>query len=133
MHDVFSGFWNFQAGGISGASKYHVVFVFFAALMFSLSVLFLFVYHGYLIAVNRSTIGGSTVVKAQKCTNGTQKNFALRIFCMFHSAVFPTVSLKCLYASHLLHVRLLYYCFRELIMHMYTQQLIFGGVSFIVL
>ena len=40
-------------------SNLHIVFVFFAGIMFSVSLSFLFIYHIYLVCVNRSTLGES--------------------------------------------------------------------------
>lgn len=41
----------------NGPAKFHVLFLLFVAVMFFVSLLFLFGYHCWLVAKNRSTLG----------------------------------------------------------------------------
>lgn len=41
----------------NGPAKFHVLFLMFVALMFFVSLMFLFGYHCWLVAKNRSTLG----------------------------------------------------------------------------
>ena len=47
----------FQSNIRKGSGEFHVLFLFFAAVMFAISLISLFSYHMYLTTVNRSTLG----------------------------------------------------------------------------
>ncbi|EEB13695.1 Palmitoyltransferase ZDHHC15, putative [Pediculus humanus corporis] len=61
----------FWKGELSGMGKFNIVFLFFAAIMFSVSLLSLFSYHCYLILHNRTTL---EAFRAPLFTAGADKN-----------------------------------------------------------
>lgn len=54
-------FIRFWRGDIKGMGKFNIVFLFFVAIMFAVSLVSLFGYHIYLILHNRSTLGEFTL------------------------------------------------------------------------
>lgn len=46
----------------NGPAKFHVLFLMFVALMFFVSLMFLFSYHCWLVAKNRSTLGTAFII-----------------------------------------------------------------------
>lgn len=61
----------FWKGYLEGASKFHILFLFFVAAMFSCSLVSLFVYHLYLVAKNRTTL---EAFRAPVFISGPDKN-----------------------------------------------------------
>lgn len=49
-------FIEFLNGKLQGIGKYHILFLFFAAVMFGISLISLFCYHCYLVSENRTTL-----------------------------------------------------------------------------
>ncbi|XP_044765045.1 palmitoyltransferase ZDHHC2 [Coccinella septempunctata] len=49
----FIAFWN---GKLSGVGRFHILFLFFVAVMFAISLISLFFYHCYLVSENRTTL-----------------------------------------------------------------------------
>ncbi|XP_017770003.1 PREDICTED: palmitoyltransferase ZDHHC15 isoform X4 [Nicrophorus vespilloides] len=49
-------FITFWRGGLEGMGRFHILFLFFVAVMFAISLASLFFYHIYLVSVNRTTL-----------------------------------------------------------------------------
>lgn len=62
--NLFCFFW-LQSGVSKDMGHFHILFLFFVAVMFGISLISLFGYHCYLTACNRSTLGKTIVT----CTN----------------------------------------------------------------
>ncbi|XP_050680527.1 palmitoyltransferase ZDHHC2-like isoform X1 [Leptidea sinapis] len=74
----FVKFWKGDFSSSSSAGRYHIVFAFFVALMFAISLGSLFGYHCYLTANNRTTL---EAFRAPMFRGGSDKNgFSLGVF-----------------------------------------------------
>ncbi|CAF1042365.1 unnamed protein product [Rotaria sordida] len=69
--EYFILFWQDVNSSISPGGKFHLLFLFFAAIMFAISVSSLFFYHLYLTGKNRTTLES---FRAPIFSNGPQKN-----------------------------------------------------------
>lgn len=67
----FIRFWKGDFGTAASAGRYHIVFAFFVALMFAISLGSLFGYHCYLVANNRTTL---EAFRAPMFRGGADKN-----------------------------------------------------------
>ncbi|CAG9112817.1 unnamed protein product [Plutella xylostella] len=67
----FIKFWKGNFGGATATGRYHVVFAFFVALMFGISLGSLFGYHCYLVSHNRTTL---EAFRAPMFRGGADKN-----------------------------------------------------------
>uniref|UniRef100_A0A671M149 Palmitoyltransferase n=1 Tax=Sinocyclocheilus anshuiensis TaxID=1608454 RepID=A0A671M149_9TELE len=71
-HHLFQYFLKFWVGDLpNGPAKFHVLFLLFVALMFFVSLMFLFGYHCWLVAKNRSTLEAFSAPVFQ---NGPDRN-----------------------------------------------------------
>lgn len=57
----------FQGQLPNGHAKFHVLFLLFVAVMFFVSLMFLFGYHCWLVAKNRSTLGRMALLSSWHC------------------------------------------------------------------
>ncbi|CAH2229201.1 jg1868 [Pararge aegeria aegeria] len=77
----FIRFWKGDFGPSGSAGRYHIVFAFFVALMFAISLGSLFGYHCYLVAHNRTTL---EAFRAPMFRGGADKNgFSMGAFSNF--------------------------------------------------
>lgn len=53
---TFPYFIEYWQGGLMGSDKFHTLLLFIVSLMFAISLISLFIYHCYLVAINRTTL-----------------------------------------------------------------------------
>ncbi|CAB3233359.1 unnamed protein product [Arctia plantaginis] len=74
----FIKFWKGEFGSAASTGRYHIVFAFFVALMFAISLGSLFGYHCYLVANNRTTL---EAFRAPMFRGGADKNgFSIGVY-----------------------------------------------------